>query len=88
LVSVARPMRKPKILLVALLCALALPAVAQAQTPTNHYTYDFEPDDLVGETLSTTLPLLRIRADKLPRVMLIRPRASFVTEMLQSVEAL
>jgi hypothetical protein len=81
-------MRTPKILLAAMLTALALPTVAQAQTPTSHYTYDFEPDDLVGDTLSTTPPLLKIRAVKLPRIMLIRPRASFVAEMLQSVQGL
>lgn len=81
-------MRRPKLLLAAVLATLALPTLAQAQTPTNDYTYDFEPDNLVGDTLSTTPPLLKIRAIKLPRVMLIRPRASFVAEMLQSVEVL
>jgi len=80
-------MRKPKILLVALLTALASPAAAHAQTPAQHYTYDFEPDDLVGETMSTTPPLIKVRT-KLPRITLIRPRASFVAEMLKSVEVL
>ena len=80
-------MRKPKILLAALLAAFASPAAAHAQAQTD-YVYQFEADDLVGDTLSTTPPLLKIRAVKLPRVMLIRPRASFVSEMLKSVEVL
>lgn len=71
------------------LSALLLPGTASAQPKADDYDYmyRFEPDDLVGETLSTTPPLLRVRPSPL-RVMLIRPRASFVGEMLKSVEAL
>lgn len=69
--------------------AVALGAGAQPKTEasTGAYTYDFEPDDLIGETLATTPPLLRIPR-KPPRILLLRPRASFVAEMLKSVEAL
>lgn len=81
------------LMLGAALSALLLPGTASAQAQAQprrddyDYMYRFEPDDLVGETLSTTPPLLRIRPTP-PRVMLIRPRASFVGEMLKSVEAL
>jgi hypothetical protein len=68
-------------------CSLAGNAQAQTERAPSGYTYDFEPDDLVGETLATTPPLIRVRPQPL-RVMLLRPRASFVAEMLKSVEAL
>ena len=66
---------------------LAASAQPKTEAPASAYTYDFEPDDLIGETLSTTPPLLRVRPKAL-RVMLLRPRASFVGEMLKSVEVL
>jgi hypothetical protein len=70
------------------LSALLLPATASAQQTSDYdYMYRFEPDDLVGETLSKTPPLLTVRP-KPPRIMLLRPRASFVGEMLKSVEVL
>lgn len=67
--------------------AVTLGASAQPKPETAAYTYDFEPDDLIGETLATTPPLLKVRPRPL-RVTLLRPRASFVAEMLKSVEAL
>ena len=67
--------------------AIALGASAQPKTATAAYTYDFETDDLVGETLATTPPLLRVRPGP-SRVMLLRPRASFVAEMLKSVDVI
>ena len=78
----------PPLLAAALAFAMAsLTGSAQAQTqaPPSAYTYDFEPDDLIGETLATTPPLLKLRPKPL-RVTLLRPRASFVAEMLKSVE--
>lgn len=51
------------------------------------YDYTFDDDPMVGDTLSSTPPILTLRT-KLPRVMLIRPRASFVGEMFKSVEML
>jgi hypothetical protein len=87
-VSVEDAMTPTKPLLLSLaLCAFLLPNTAHAQAASDDYMYRFEPDDLVGETLSTTPPLLKIRP-KLPRITLIRPRASFVVEMLKSVEVL
>ncbi len=61
-------------------------ASAQTQQPVD--VYHFDDDDLMGDTWGVTAPLLRVRSEKLPRVMLLRPRASFVGEMLKSVEVL
>jgi hypothetical protein len=69
------------------LLALSVSAQPRPSSPPAAYTYDFEPDDLIGETLSTTPPLLRVRPTP-PRVTLLRPRASFVAEMFKSVEVL
>jgi hypothetical protein len=66
---------------------LALSTVAHAQAKPDAYTYDFEPDDLMGEAMATTPALLKIRPVP-PKIMLLRPRASFVAEMLKSVEVL
>jgi hypothetical protein len=69
----------------ALCCAQA--ALAQPVSSDSDYGYRFDDDYMVGDTLSTTPPLIVIRK-RLPRVQLIRPRASFVSEMLKSVEVL
>lgn len=66
---------------------LAFSGVAGAQTKDEDYSYHFDDDLMVGDTFSTPPPLLRIRT-KQPRIMLLRPRASFVGEMLKSVEVL
>jgi hypothetical protein len=58
-----------------------------AQNQNRIDVYHFDDDDLIGATLSTTPPLLRVRPRPV-RVMLLRPRASFVAEMRQSVETL
>jgi hypothetical protein len=62
-------------------------AAAQPVAAEQRYHYDFDDDYMVGDTLSTTPPLLRI-PKRLPRVSLLRPRASFVPEMLKSVESM
>ncbi len=49
--------------------------------------YVFDDDALLGETLGTTPPTIR-GSKRARRVLLIRPRASFVAETLKSVEAL
>lgn len=80
--------------LVALVVAVAASSVvgaASAQTPTqakvDSYTYTFIDDDLLGDTLSSPPPILK--GGKRPmRITLIRPRASFVVEMLKSVETM
>jgi hypothetical protein len=75
-------------LLAAAAACCAQVAFAQPTTPSeDNYAYRFDDDYMVGDTLSTTPPLIIIRKKPL-RVQLIRPRASFVTEMLKSVEAL
>jgi len=66
---------------------LALPAAARAQTKDPGYSYHFDDDFMVGDTLSSPPPLLKLRRHP-PRIMLLRPRASFVGELLKSVEAL
>ena len=73
------------------LFGLALPCQAQsgksagAPKSEDNYIYTFTDDDLIGDTLSTTTALIRVRKPA-ARVTLIRPRASFVAEMLKSVE--
>jgi hypothetical protein len=72
----------------AALSLLAVATSARAQTADDRDDYHFEDDDLVGDTLSSPPPLLHLRTGKLPRIMLLRPRASFVAELLKSCEAL
>jgi hypothetical protein len=69
---------------------LAGPSFAQAEEPSSTttedgYFYGFKDDALLGGTLSTTDAQIKVRK-KAARVTLIRPRASFVAEMLKSVE--
>ncbi len=81
-------MRSSKSLAGALAFAvLATSSAGMAQTKLDSYDYHFEDDDLVGDTLGTPPPLLKLRA-KGRRVMLIRPRASFAAELVESVETL
>jgi hypothetical protein len=63
-------------------------AGAQTKQPKeDSYTYTFIDDDLLGDTLSSPPPILK--GGKRPmRITLIRPRASFVVEMLTSVETM
>jgi hypothetical protein len=75
---------------IAAACALALLALstsAAAQSKDDSYRYVFEPDDLMGETFGEPPPLLRV-PPKGRRVMLLRPRVSFVGELLKSVEVM
>lgn len=58
-------------------------ARAQSREPLD--VYHFDEEDLIGETLGVTPPLLRVRTCG-PRIMLLRPRATFVAELLKSVE--
>jgi len=82
------PMRYPKRLATPVaFVVLALTGAASAQTKDTGYIYDFPEDDLVGQTLTTTPPLIKIRRPS-PRIMLLRPRANFVAELLKSVEVL
>jgi hypothetical protein len=74
-------------LLTAAALCVAPTAFAQAKGSDDDYGYRFDDDFMVGDTLSTTPPLIVMRTKPL-RVQLIRPRASFVAEMLKSVEAI
>lgn len=88
-------MMQPKHTLVAacLACACAIaPLSARAQEhaisdTADGYAVEFSDSDLLGQTLNLAGLLIPLR-DKNPRVLLIRPRASFVRELSKSVEAL
>jgi hypothetical protein len=79
--------------LVALVVAVAsfsVVGVASAQTKQpqeDSYTYTFIDDDLLADTLSSPPPILK-GGWRNRRITLIRPRASFVAEMLTTVEAM
>jgi hypothetical protein len=49
--------------------------------------YRFDDDAMLGDTLSSNLAVLRVRPAA-GHVTLLRPRASFVVEMLKSVEGM
>ena len=71
-------------------CVLALillTGAASAQTKVDQYSYHFDDEQLIGDTLSGTGVVI-IERKPSPRIMLLRPRASFVAELLESVEAL
>jgi len=86
-------MRKLKLALAATLASsvfgLALPCHAQSgkQASPDSYIYTFTDDDLIGDTLSATTALIKVRRPA-ARITLIRPRASFVAEMVKSVESM
>jgi hypothetical protein len=68
--------------------ALASPSFAQtARAQADGSFYEFDDDDMLGDTISSNTAILRIRPIA-AKVSLIRPRASFVAEMLESVEVL
>lgn len=66
---------------------LAGSAAAQPAGRGDRYDYRFEDDYMVGDTLASTPPLLKLRP-RVHKVSLLRPRASFVAEMLKSVETM
>jgi hypothetical protein len=66
---------------------LSFAGAVSAQTKADEYSYHFDDDFMVGDTLGTT-PLVIIERKPAHHVMLIRPRASFVGELLQSVETM
>jgi hypothetical protein len=70
------------------LALLTLTGAASAQNKDdNDYSYHFDDDLMVGDTFGSPPPQITVRRIT-PRIMLLRPRASFVAEMLKSVEAL
>lgn len=66
---------------------LLITGSALAQPAPQPIEYHFDDDAMVGDTLSANLALLKVRP-RPPRVTLIRPRASFVSELVTSVEKL
>lgn len=72
-----------------LLCASAgeRTALAQARSEPSDSFYEFSDDEMLGDTLSSLTAIIKVRPPA-ARVSLIRPRASFVSEMLKSVEVL
>jgi hypothetical protein len=85
------PMRSTKplaVVIVALLLSFTGAAGAQTKAAqSDPIYYHFDDDFMVGDTLDTTPALLKVRP-KVPRITLLRPRASFVVEMLKSVEGM
>ncbi len=69
--------------------AAAAPAAAPAakDAKSKDYGYTFEDDPLASNVQGTTGFVLKLRPPS-ARQILLRPRASFVPEMLKSVEAL
>lgn len=52
-----------------------------------HYSYEFEADFLDGDDLDGDGPIIKGRK-RPPQVMLIRPRTSFVKELIVTAESL
>jgi len=67
--------------------SVTLAGYAQAQPKDEPIEYHFTDDQMLGSTLSDNLAILKLRPHP-PRVTLIRPRASFVAELLSSCENL
>ena len=81
-------MRNSRLLATALaLACFATVGSASAQTKVDAYTYTFIDDDLLADTLGSPPPILK-GGHRTTRITLIRPRASFVAEMLKSVETM
>lgn len=84
---------KHTLTLLCLACASVLsPARASAQDPrisdtADGYAVEFSDSNLLGQTLSLGGLLIPIRPGGV-RVLLIRPRASFVPELRHSIEDL
>ena len=70
--------------LLAAAVTLNLLLVAQVASAEDQY-YRFDDDLLGAEGLDTKAALIKVRRPQ-PRVTLIRPRASFVPELLKTVE--
>jgi hypothetical protein len=68
-------------------CVLLLAPVARAQKTSNDATYNFDDDDLLAAGTSAYGDWFVIRPPA-PRVMLLRPRTTFVPELLVSVQKL
>ena len=84
-------MRLPKLFVLGVsLSVLTLAGAADAQTKADAgvgYSYHFDDDLMVGDTFGSPPPLLTM-GHRPEHITLLRPRASFVAEMLKSVEAL
>jgi hypothetical protein len=81
-------MRQAKLIAAVLAVSLlSIAGVAGAQPKPDEYSYHFDDDFMVGDTLGTT-PLVILERKPSPRIMLLRPRASFVGEMLKCVETM
>lgn len=68
------------------LLSIAPSALAQTKEPVE--TYHFDDDDLLADTWGAPPPLLRASGTGARRALLIRPRATFIAEMLKTVETL
>lgn len=67
--------------------ALAESPTRAAATEDGDYSYRFSDEDLLGESLNGIGDMFRL-LPKRPRIMLIRPRTSFVQAIMKSAENL
>ncbi len=85
--SRARRSVRVGLVMVLALAAAAAPAVAMAQDDGEGYGYEFEDDPLNAGGFGPNDATIRVRPAA-ARTTLIRPRTTFVPEMLKSVENL
>lgn len=75
------------VMCVAEVAAADPPAAPKPAATEQSYGYDFADDPLTALVGGSDIPLIRVRQLRVRR-MLLRPRASFVPELLKSVERL
>ncbi|MBI4951736.1 MAG: hypothetical protein HY908_06855 [Myxococcales bacterium] len=75
------------VMCVAEVAAADPPAQPKPASTDQSYGYDFADDPLTALVGGSNIPLIRVRQLRVRR-MLLRPRASFVPELLKSVERL
>ena len=80
-------MMKKSIFLIAIFATVSLVAAPNANAEEEGYGYTFEDDPLSAGGLDSSTAQIKVRPTG-ARATLIRPRTSFVAEMLQSVENL
>lgn len=81
-------MRYSRLLAVgAAMASVSLAGAASAQTKEEGYSYILDEDGLLGDTLSSPPPILK-GGFRPRRILLIRARATFVPEMLKTVESM
>jgi len=83
-------MTKKKITVLVTLALTSLcvaPAFAATTRADEGYSYEFEDDDLLGQAFGADGDLITLRVGP-ARTMLLRPRTSFVPELIRTLEEL